>query len=201
MYVVATGELDVFKDYADGQGPRKVYHYGPSGVFGELALMYGAPRAASVSAVTDVTLWSIDRITFHTLLEEKTRARRKMYADFLASVPLLSNLDKYEQLKIADALTTEAYKDGDVIILEGDTAEKFYLILEGQVKITKDGEETHNSPLEQWQYFGELALLGDSKRAATCAAVGDVEVASMDRASFVELMGPCKDIMERHVSV
>ena len=197
LYVVASGELDVFKDYRDGQGSQKVFHYRPSGVFGELALMYNTPRAATVQATTDVELWSIDRVTFRSLLAVKTQERRKLYSEFLGSVPLLANLDKYEQLKIADSLSTEVFADGDTIIKEGDDANKFYLILEGQVRITKNGKETHNSPLEQWQFFGELALLEAGKRHATCTAIGQVKVASMDRLSFTELLGPCKDIMER----
>jgi CRP-like cAMP-binding protein len=144
MFVVSSGELDVFKDYHDGKGNQKVFHYGASGVFGELALMYNTPRAASVIAVSDVVLWSIDRVTFSTLLEKKTRERRKLYSEFLSIVPLLQNLDKYEQLKIADSLSTEVFNDGEVIIKEGDEAEKFYLILEGQVKVSKGGVGKRN---------------------------------------------------------
>ncbi len=200
MYVVASGELDVFKDYKDGKGPVKVFKYGPGGVFGELALMYNTPRAATAKATTPCVLYSIDRVTFHSLIESETRKKRKLYAEFLSSVPLLQNLDPYEKLKIADALTTETFDDGAVIVKEGDAANKFYLILEGQVKVTKQGVETHNSPLEPWQYFGELALLSDEKRQATCTAVGGVKLAAMDRESFDALLGPCKDILERNIS-
>ena len=109
-------------------------------------------------------------------MESETRKKRKIYAEFLSSVSLLSNLDSYERLRIADALTTESYSDGTVIVREGDEGDRFYLILEGQVKISKAGVEQKNSPLEAWQYFGELALLSDDKRQATCTAVGEVKV-------------------------
>ncbi len=137
---------------------------------------YNTPRAATVVATTDVVLYSIDRQTFHSLLENETRKKRKIYAEFLSSVPLLANLDSYERLRIADALTTESFNDGTVIVKEGDAGDRFYLILEGQVKITKQGVEQSNSPLDPWQYFGEVALLSDDKRQATCTAVGAVKV-------------------------
>jgi CRP-like cAMP-binding protein len=199
MYVVFRGELDVFKDNNDGRGPVKVFHYSDGDVFGELALMYDAPRAASVVCVTNVKAWSVDRMTFRTLLMNGAKRRREMYQEFLASVPLLQNLDRYERLKVADALTTETFADGQVIVREGESGEKFFLILEGQVRVEKAGVgETHNSPLEPWQYFGELALLGDEKRHATCTAIGTVQLAVMDKSSFDSLLGPIRDIMTRN---
>jgi CRP-like cAMP-binding protein len=137
---------------------------------------YNTPRAATVVATSPVVLYSIDRYTFHSLLESETRKKRKIYAEFLSSVPLLANLDSYERLRIADALTTETFNDGTVIVKEGEEGDRFYLILEGQVKITKQGVEQKNSPLDPWQYFGEVALLSDEKRQATCTAVGGVKV-------------------------
>jgi CRP-like cAMP-binding protein len=198
MFVVFHGELDVFKDNFDGNGPVKVFHYTDGDLFGELALMYETPRAASVVCCTNVKAWSIDRMTFRTLLMNGAKRRRELYQEFLSSVPLLQNLDRYERLKVADALTAETFGDGDVIIREGDEGNKFYLILEGQVKVEKGGVETHNSPLEPWQYFGELALLADDKRKATCTAIGHVVLASMDRPSFDSLLGPIRDILSRN---
>jgi CRP-like cAMP-binding protein len=160
--------------------------------------MYDAPRAASVVCCTNVKAWSVDRLTFRTMLMQGAKRRRELYQEFLASVPLLQNLDRYERLKVADALTAESFKDGEVIIKQNDEGDKFYLILEGQVRVEKNGVETHNSPLEPWQYFGELALLGDEKRQATCYGVGHVVLASMDRASFDALLGPIRDILARN---
>lgn len=126
-----------------------------------------------------------------------TKKRRETYEEYLLHVPILGNLDRLERLKIADALETVTFADGVVIVREGEEGFNFYIILEGQVKITKDGTETPNSPLEPGQYFGELALINDEKRAATCTAIGVVRVATMDRHAFTRLLGPCKEIMSR----
>ncbi len=197
MYVVAEGRCQVFKNHNDGNGDQLMLEYGPGGVFGELALMYGIPRAATVRALTPVKLWTISRMTFRATVLNETKKRREQFSDVLSHVPILQNLDKLERLKIADALDTCNFTDGTVILREGEKAFHFYIILEGQVRVTKNGVETPNSPLEPMQYFGELALLNNEPRAATCTAVGDVRLGSLDRDAFQRLLGPCKAIMNR----
>ncbi len=128
-------------------------------------------------ARTDVQVWAIDRETFRAVLMKESKKRREMYQDFLSHVPLLSNLDKYERLKIADSLVTEYFDDGHNIIKEGEKGNRFYLVIEGTIRVTQNGVPTHNSPLRPGQYFGELALLREDPRKATCTAVGSVRVA------------------------
>ena len=59
---------------------------GDSGSFGELALIYGTPRAATVKAKTDVKLWGIDRDSYRRILMGSTLRKRKMYEEFLSKV-------------------------------------------------------------------------------------------------------------------
>jgi cAMP-dependent protein kinase regulator len=49
------------------------------------------------------------------------------------------------------------------------------------------------------QYFGELALLKDTKRAATITALRDVKAATIDRDCFKRLLGPLETILERNI--
>jgi cAMP-dependent protein kinase regulator len=62
---------------------------GEGGSFGELALIYGTPRAASVTAKTDVKLWGIDRDSYRRILMGSTIRKRKMYEEFLSRVSIL----------------------------------------------------------------------------------------------------------------
>lgn len=59
------------------------------GSFGELALIYGTPRAATVKARTDVKLWGIDRDSYRRILMGSTIRKRKMYEEFLSRVSIL----------------------------------------------------------------------------------------------------------------
>ena len=62
------------------------------GSFGELALIYGTPRAASIEAKTDVKLWAIDRDTYRRCIMGQFIKKRKMYEEFLSKVKILGNL-------------------------------------------------------------------------------------------------------------
>ena len=68
---------------------EKVLSIGEGGSFGELALIYGTPRAATVKASTDVKLWGIDRDSYRRILMGSTIRKRKMYEEFLSKVTIL----------------------------------------------------------------------------------------------------------------
>jgi CRP-like cAMP-binding protein len=62
---------------------------GESGSFGELALIYGTPRAATVKAKVDCKLWAIDRDTYRRILMGSTIRKRKLYEELLCKVSIL----------------------------------------------------------------------------------------------------------------
>jgi len=161
--------------------------------------MYNTPRAATVKAKTDCKLWAIDRVTFRKYLMNATKTKREKYEQFLANVPILVNLDKYERLTIADALIPDHYSAGSEIIKEGAVGDKFFIIVSGKVKVTKGGVETSNSPLKEGEYFGEIALMTDEPRKATLAAIDDVKLVYLTREAFIRLMGSSQDILNRNM--
>lgn len=160
FYVVETGALDVFVS-RNGNPPVKVVDYGPNGSFGELALMYNAPRAATVIATEDCVLWALDRVTFRRILMENTSKKRRMYERFLEELPLLTSLEPYERHKIADALESVTYEDGNVVIKQGDAGDAFYIIEAGEATVTQtdnDGVEHVLHGLKKGNYFGGKTL-------------------------------------------
>ena len=68
-----------------------------SGSFGELALIYGTPRAATIKAKTDVKLWAIDRDSYRRILMGSTIRKRKLYESFLEKVSILGKSYMYMQ--------------------------------------------------------------------------------------------------------
>lgn len=127
-----------------------------------------------------------------------------MYEDFLQRVPLLENMDPYERSKISDALKTESFKDGDYIVRQDEEADKFYFIEEGGAVATKfnhtDMKEKEVMKYSAGDYFGELALLTNNKRAANIIATSDIKVATLDRKSFKRLLGPLQGILNRNTT-
>ena len=173
---------------------KKVAENTAGSSFGELALMYGHPRAATVLAVTPCTLWRLDRVAFRTIILKAAHGRRSMYEDFLKTVPLLAHLAPEERSKVADALVSTTVEDGDAVVREGEMGDMFYFVEEGTASVRKrdaNGEEKEVNVLKKGDYFGgkrsplsfkllvlthdyllvELALLRIEPRAATVRAV------------------------------
>ncbi|KAL1890091.1 hypothetical protein Cpir12675_005542 [Ceratocystis pirilliformis] len=192
VYVNSTGSL---QPGMDGMG-TKVNEIGPGGSFGELALMYNAPRAATIVSVeSGCLLWALDRITFRRILMESTFSKRRMYETFLGEVPLLSSLTPYERSKIADALEQERFSAGQSIITEGDFGQTFYIVESGEADALKGDTIVKN--YKKGEFFGELALLNDAPRAATVVARTNTKVVSLGKSAFQRLLGPVEGIMRR----
>ncbi|KAJ8301326.1 hypothetical protein KUTeg_020313 [Tegillarca granosa] len=199
FYVIDEGKYDIFVEN------KLVGNYDNRGSFGELALMYNMPRAATIVATTNGSLWAMDRTTFRRIVLKNAFNKRKMYETLLENVPLLKSLDPYERMNVADALVTRTFQDGDTIIKQGDDADCMYFIEEGQVRVTvvnkndPSGEEVELKLYEKGGYFGELALVTHKPRAATARAVGKTKCAVLDVQAFERLMGPCMDVMKRNI--
>ncbi|GAM17152.1 hypothetical protein SAMD00019534_003270 [Acytostelium subglobosum LB1] len=203
FYVVDIGQCDIYVNQQN-QPPLHVMDVYEGGSFGELALIYGSPRAATVIARTDCRLWAIDRISYRTILMDTTMRKRRLYEEFLEHVSILKHLEKYERVSLADALEPCTFQSGEIIVREGDSGDKFYIIVEGEVKVTKkkgDVEEEVSRRLHSGDYFGEIALLLDRPRAATVTSVGVTKCVEMDRQRFNRLLGPCEDILRRNMEM
>ncbi|RUS14813.1 cyclic nucleotide-binding-like protein, partial [Jimgerdemannia flammicorona] len=156
FYVVESGAFDCFIS-KNGGPQQKVTAYIAGGSFGELALMYNAPRAATIQATTDSVLWALDRVTFRGILMENTSRKRRMYESFLEEVPLLASLEPYERHKIADALESVYYDDGEAVVKQGDVGNNFFLIESGEATVLKQNEngvEREVNYLTKGGYFG-----------------------------------------------
>ena len=57
--------------------------------------------------------------------------KRKMYEELLSKVSILSSLDTWERMTIADSLIQASFEDSEVIMKQGDTGEDFFIIVEG----------------------------------------------------------------------
>lgn len=198
FYVVQSGEFDIFVQQP-GQEPQNVGRVEATGSFGELALMYNSPRAATINCISDAVLWAMDRVTFRRILMDTTSKKRRMYEAFLEEIKILSCIESYERVKIADGLESSAYEDGENIITQGEVGERFYLIEKGTCTIVVDDHEVGS--LKKGDYFGELALLFSQPRKATIKAKGSVKVAYLDVDAFNRMLGPCSEIMKRNASV
>jgi len=192
LFVIESGKLDCLIKKDDTEICVKSCEAGD--VFGELALLYNCPRAASVESKEACVLWQLDRDTFNHIVKEAAQKKRQRYDTFLAKVPLLASMDAYERSQLADALKVETFSAGQTIVTEGEIGQKFYIIEEGACAATKAGTEVMS--YTAGDYFGELALINNKPRAATVTAKEEAKLLSVDSRSFKRLIN-INDLMPK----
>lgn len=208
FYIVNEGSFDIFvarKDDAGNLGPpAKVLSVGPKAAFGELALMYNAPRAATVTCVSDkATVWALDGRDFQMLIMNAQEAQIRMYEGWLQEVPLLKTLNHYELSQLSELLVMELFEDGEEIIKQGDEGDKFWILEEGECRayITGDlGEKEVKMYNQPGAYFGEIALLSNEPRRATVRATADSQVHYIAKEDFDAVIGPIKEHLQSQIS-
>ncbi len=201
FYVLESGLAEVFVDGTN------VASYEPGGSFGELALVYHAPRAATVRASTPCVLWYVKLCDFRQLLASAASGTMLKRCEFLSRIPLIRNLSKAQISKLADALKRMEFDEGTYIIRQGETGNMFYLIESGNVCCTqyKSATDTTEVPLlnlKEGDYFGEMALMLEEPRAAHCIAVtGPVSCLCLSRIEFFTLLGPIQNVLQNNMRV
>lgn len=191
FFIVDSGELNVFITADEpGAQPQRVKSFGPGDSFGELALMYNCPRTATITAATDAVLWSLDRVSFRMIVLEANTKKASMYESFLEKVTLLAPLSKEQRNRMVDALEEVAVSAKESIINEGDEGTHFYIIVEGEVSITKSGTDGELARRKTGDYFGELSLRTGAPTIASVHAATPCKLVRMDRGAFQRLLGP-----------
>jgi len=194
LYVVDQGTLECYKQFSKNSEPKVVKTYNPGESFGELALLYNAPRAASIKAVTDSVLFALDRATFNNIVKDAEVKRRERFEEIMSKVELLETMDPYERSKIADVAVPVKYKAGEYVIKQGESGDKFFFIEDGEAVATKVlAGKTQPEVVYSYKrgdYFGELALLKGEPRAANVIAKTDLALLALDREALLECLAP-----------
>ncbi|KAG5277568.1 hypothetical protein AALO_G00119100 [Alosa alosa] len=182
MYIVAAGELKVT------QAGHVLRTLSSGDVFGELAILYNCKRTASVRAATAVRLWSIQRQKYRTIMTNKSIRKREQLMGFLKTAQTLKALNDLQLSKIIDSMEEVKFQKSEVIVREGAEGNTFYIILDGEVLVTKkvNGQQKTIRRMGQGEHFGELALIREILRTATCTALGPVTCFCIDKEVFEE---------------
>jgi len=191
FFIVDSGELEAT---ADNNGvSTHLTNFSAGQSFGELALMYGCPRTASICARQDSVLWALDRASFRMILLEANTKKVQMYEGFLANVQMLEALTKAQRARIIDALEEVSYKPGEPIIKEGEAGAYLYIIVSGEVAVTKQGQQQELARRKKGEYFGEASLIEQKPTIASVTAANACMLVRMDGEAFQRLMGNLKN--------
>ncbi|KAF0697027.1 Aste57867_12255 [Aphanomyces stellatus] len=199
FYILESGQCEI---HVNGEVVGK---YVGGDAFGELALLYNCPRAATIRALTPVSLWTVDRTSFRKILATTASTMQLSRVQFLQNVDLLQRLSNNQLQKVAAALKLEQFSDGSYIIKQGEEGHTFYIVVEGTVlcttSATHDGKEKPLMSLTKGQYFGEMALMLNEPRQANCIAKGTVSCYVLGRQDFTNLLGPLRSLLDRQMRI
>lgn len=159
--------------------------------FGELALLYDAPRAATVVASFDCALWALHRATYLCVKRAHHERLRRRKRELVDAASFFAPLDESHRAVVVDALSERAYDAGDVIVRKGDVGDEMFIVASGEAAvIDPDRGGLELGRVVAGDAFGERAIASDDVRAATVKVVSDtLECFALERARFVELLG------------
>jgi putative ABC transport system ATP-binding protein len=190
FYILLNGKADVYINMPGGS-ELQVNQLKPGQYFGEMALLGGGVRAATVKASHDgpVSVVALDEKSFNSLINDSRTLREELMGlierrNMYNQLHTISSLDETALGSILKEIKPVTYSDGQIVIKQGDVGDTFYLLLDGKVDIlVKDehGDEALVNQLSKGSYFGELALMGNRRRKAT------VRVSKGGSAKLIEL--------------
>jgi CRP/FNR family transcriptional regulator, cyclic AMP receptor protein len=113
-------------------------------------------------------------------------AKRDEFTEHLAQVPLFSACSKKDLQAVAKRAEDVHVDAGKVLVSEGAAGAEFFVILEGQAKVTRHGQDV--ATLGTSDFFGDLALLDRAPRNATITAVTPMELVVLGQREFSALI-------------
>jgi cGMP-dependent protein kinase len=162
------------------------------GSFGELALLYLAPRAATVTALTEASVWVIDRTTFKRILATANDSIREEHVRWLdASSQFFTNMDQQEIVQFAGALSEMTLRRGERMVDDREEL-ALYMLYDGEVEVCdSNGSVTYLvGSRSKPQLVGLDQLLRDEPWNLSMVVISEeVRFLHMNKATFDHLVG------------
>jgi predicted acylesterase/phospholipase RssA/CRP-like cAMP-binding protein len=219
-YVILTGRVVAM--VAGHNGDIEVATHGPRSIVGEVTTLIGGSRTATLRAAEESTVTVVDRTSLGIVFAEQSSAandvlrRARERTDRTRVAALLSHElqadDPVAVAAIADRVTWQSLKTGDVLFKRDDAADAAYLVVSGRLALTDmtDAPGGNDGSIEvgRGAIIGEFGLLDSRGRSATVTALRDTSLARLSGADFQSLttdhtglaMGLVRRIIDRNGS-
>ncbi len=191
FFSIVEGSVTVLVSGKDGKPTTVVLNKGQ--FFGEMGLISGRRRTATISAGNDCVLIETPRRSMLKLLASVEAVRKT-----LDQVSLKRAVRQYLQAQIAEeevdflveGALIKKYAANEIVFNEGDKADGLYMIRRGSVMVSRaiSGKEVVLSYVSAGNYVGEMALMSDAPRSATVRAAVPTECVMLEARRFVEVV-------------
>jgi CRP-like cAMP-binding protein/thioredoxin reductase/Fe-S-cluster-containing hydrogenase component 2 len=183
----------------DPEDPSHTVELGVGKFFGEMSLISGRRRAATIVAGHDCVLIETPRRSMNKLIQSVEAVRRTVDETFLLRairMHIAPDVPEDDLIEVAHTARIRQFAPGDALFKEGDAAESLHLVRSGSVTIAHEigGREIVIAYLPSGNYVGELALLTDSPRTATVRAAVATETIELPGVVFRELLACFPDL-------
>jgi CRP-like cAMP-binding protein len=193
FFVICGGAVKVFR--TDGEARRDIATLDEGAFFGEMALLSGAPRTASVEAAAEDT--QLLEISAPVLTELSVKyppvakalkkfCRQRLLTNVMNSSALFAPFPKADRRRLVERFRAREVKKGDVLIKQGERSDGMYVVLSGEVHVHVGPSSV--ASLKEGDIFGEMSLLTKAPAAATCAAARRTSLLRLPREDFDQIM-------------
>ncbi|MES2684346.1 MAG: cyclic nucleotide-binding domain-containing protein [Pseudomonadota bacterium] len=162
--------------------------------FGEMSLISGRRRSATVLAGEDCVLVETPRRSMNKLIASVAAVKRLLDETFLTRAiqsKIAPGLSAEDLQEVVSSASVERFKAGEILFSAGDVGDGLHLIRKGSVTVAQDigGKETVLAYVPAGQYVGEMALLTGAARSATVKAAIATETIKLAAQPFLALLG------------
>jgi CRP-like cAMP-binding protein len=175
LLIVASGHVTVTK------GGARLAKLGPGSVIGEMALLTGAPRSATVTADEEVELFELSRKDVGQLAQSRPKVaeelteycRKRLIGNLLQTSPMFKQFDEATRFVLLDRFQRRGFQPGDKLIEQGQPGTGLFVLATGEVEVTvakQGGESVTVANLGPGEVVGEISLLHQQVTNATVTA-------------------------------
>ncbi len=201
FYVICEGSVRVLR--SDSTGERPLGTLGVGAFFGEMAILSGVPRSASIVSSAEQT--RVLEISAQVLAELSSRfpqvfqalrkfCRQRMLSNMMGTSMLFKPLTASERKDLVQRFRTREARAGELIIRQGERSEGLYVVLSGAVAVHKNGQEL--ATLKEGELFGEISLLHKTPATASVTATRRTTLMRLPPEAFDPLISAYPQVLD-----
>jgi CRP-like cAMP-binding protein len=168
---------------------------GPGSIFGEMALVSDAPRAASVEAVEPALLLAVSRAELEMLAAEQPAigeqlgrfCRSRMIANLIRHSAILGSVEPAQRTTLIERFRTRSFESGQALVRQGQETSGLFLIASGRVEVQgqdAEGDQVKLAELGPGDVVGEISLVLRRPATADVTAVHPTIALQLPREEF-----------------